>query len=313
MATFTLRRAFYALVTRSREYELHVANLDDVRTAAREFDAALQALPAGEEAEAAHIIQENPGEAQRLKENLRRMPDPEIKRFCNTVLVHRLLVPQRSVSYTTRLFEAFIQGITHFEDRNAGFNDAQPAYHRLFSCGPGDDSFRNTFQRCALDMPRSVRLDVRKRIETCYIERLLYDEIFRRVSLHFPAAPFDEPAQDDAHVRRMAVTHDDFRTCYPDIDIRVDVEYEGDRPFAMTVTRTTRNKITSVEAFQRTFWMQDAYDAIVECTRSTELRTWRKAQTYAHEEPWKQRMRDVRAEPFPPQPTTRVDPFTAFD
>ena len=82
------------------------------------------------------------------------------------------------------MFEAFIQGITHFENKNYGIRDAQPSYHRLFSCGPGDTPFRTTFQRCAVGMGRAERLDVRKRIETCYIERLIHDDIYRHSPRH---------------------------------------------------------------------------------------------------------------------------------
>ena len=142
---------------------------------------------------------------------------------------------------------------------------------------------------------------------------MIYDDIYGKVSLHFPAAPFDDNTQDVAHEQRMTVTREDFRTCYPDIDIKINMDYEADMPFLVRVTRITRGKVTSTEEFKRSFWMDGAYDAVVECTRSTELRTWHKGQTYAREVPWKQRLREVQVNPFPPPLTPHVSPFTNFE
>lgn len=70
-----------------------------------------------------------------------------------------------------------------------------------------------------------------------YIERLIYDEIHKQYS-----SKNESPTQDDGHIFRMKLTKDDFETCFPNIEIDVDVDHEDNFPVKLTIDRRHKNK-----------------------------------------------------------------------
>jgi len=283
---------------------MNVTDVDTVRKSVREFEHALDALPPEDMPEAYHIVGENPGEPQRLKENLRRIHDPVIKRFCIACLCRiaarrtQRVCSKRSSRASRILKTKIMASGTPSPPTIAYFRAVLgiPRFAPPFSGAPSvwvalkDWTFASASKRATSNASSTMT--------------------FTGIP---PAMPFDDNTQDDAHHQRMLLTHEDFQTCYPDVNIHIHIDYEADRPFLVRMTRFTRGKVTSVEEFKRSFWMNGAYDAVVECTRSTELRTWRKAQTYSKETSWKKRVREVRVDPFPPPLTPHVSPFTSFD
>jgi hypothetical protein len=143
----------------------------------------------------------------------------------------------------TRVFEQFIKGITYFSEQETGQEEV-PIYHRLFSCGPGDDPFRQTYLQCTSGMDKNRWSDVKKRIERCYIERLIYDQIFKDQTLHFPAVGTEDPSQNDAHIARIRLTRDDFKSCFPRTEIRVELSYDNHSiyPIELAIIRSTTKK-----------------------------------------------------------------------
>jgi hypothetical protein len=69
--------------------------------------------------------------------------------------------------------------------------------------------------------------DVSKRIKNCYIERLIYEQMYLK-NIKFKlntSSEYTQPIQDEAHTNWLKQTSEDFNTCYPDISIKVNLKY----------------------------------------------------------------------------------------
>ena len=190
----------------------------------------------------------------------------------------------------TLLFQEFIKGITYFASQESSIS---PIYHRLESCGRGDDAFRKSFQQCHLNMTKDDRQTVKKKIETCYIERLIYNEMYMYQTLHFPQVGHEQHSQDKEHVYRLfEVTRRDFKSCFPNLDIAVKLEFEQHMPVQLTITRLLKThkkrKRTSHEVYKKTVrhGIVPCYIPIVECWRRTDINTYVKTQGYVANKPW---------------------------
>lgn len=158
---------------------------------------------------------------------------------------------------------------------------ATPVYHRLASCGParGGAVHRATHLRCDADgLPDDQRARNAQRILTCYLERLIYDDMFRTQSLHFPATLVQaaaDPAQDEGHRHWLDVTRSDYRSCFPSEDLGVDLVYHGQFPVSLTVRGVGddgRELWRDVYVRQLVYEPENVprYDALVTCSRRTE-------------------------------------------
>lgn len=230
-------------------------------------------------------------EMTRIVQKLRSMAkgDPDIRGYHDRIFSKLFDIGKHIPTDTTRIFGLFIKGITYYRYQSSV---EVPVYHRLYACGPGDDAFRKTFQQCTPDMPREQRNDVRKRIETCYIERLIYDELFKYYTLHFPIDATDEGVtQDEGHQHRLQVTKDDFRSCFPNLDISVDVEYDMHWPVSVRIKRYVHGTIVSIEMYRRhiTFEVTGTkhYEDVVYATRKTKDHTYIRNQSFDHVPSWK--------------------------
>jgi len=153
----------------------------------------------------------------------------------------------------TEIFDEFVKGITLFNhDLPAQPIDA-PAYHRPKSCGPRSSPDR----KCAIDDGPS-ELEINKKLAfTCYIERLIYNEIHTRYNLYFPPnSSFDiYSAQDEGHVAKIKRVCNDFETCFPNIKIVVELGFDKiedlEYPSSCRIIQTSKrlNQLVSSELF----------------------------------------------------------------
>jgi len=186
-----------------------------------------------------------------------------------------------------RIFELFIEGITYFKHQPNNANKL--VYHRLASCGDGTQAFRNTFNRCT-NITKNRR-QVKARIETCYIERLIYAEIFKKQTLVFPKTMTNtehDHKQDKGHENWLEQTHEDFKTCFPKTNIRVQVsEYLGKWPTKCTIIREKNGKI-SKEEYVKTVYNREVktYGRPVDCKLFTGIQTKYKVQSFEKEDRW---------------------------
>lgn len=85
--------------------------------------------------------------------------------------------PERHFNfYPTRIFNDFIKGITRFKGETPTTGE-QPDYHRNKSCGSRKIPPKTTFAYVATDTPQ-IRREKLKALETCIIERKIYDSIY---------------------------------------------------------------------------------------------------------------------------------------
>ncbi len=126
--------------------------------------------------------------------------------------VFRGLLPDiQNIKHTqqvTRVFNAFVRGITYFErEGEAVSHRYQPVYHRLGSCPPrGRDN-----PRCLPENTTNTR-----RVKKDYIERCIYDSLWSRFV----------GTQDAGHLVWLQNTKQAYRTCFPDVDLDVRVDYD---------------------------------------------------------------------------------------
>lgn len=129
-----------------------------------------------------------------------------------------------------------------------------------------------------------------------YIERLIYDRIYVPQGM---TSPGDLPRRESTEV--------DFHTCFPGIQLRVDVQFGvRDMPIACRITRLRMTNgggakevpvATSTEVFRRTvvsgWWGAHlTYAPVVDCVRVTHGgRTYGKAQSFEREQPWREAVR----------------------
>lgn len=253
--------------------------------------------------------------------------------FMDRVLGTQLCILKQPPTVSiTRIFEQLIKGITYFADQDVAVATTstssktsktsskrhQLIYHRLFACGDGSDAFRQTHLTChQYGMSKEQRDVVKARIWRCYVERLIYDDLYRNMQSDAVFMTTSEDAttpiagnairhQDPGHSDFLSKTHHDFQTCYPCLEVRVTVDYDyhyayGLRmPSAVRVTRIAKcgtaldgKRATSTEVYERDVSVHPItgvreYVANVVCRRYTlEGNEYFKAQSFdSGEQSW---------------------------
>ncbi len=190
--------------------------------------------------------------------------------------------------YVSIAFEKFIRGITYFYHPTDRI--VYPIYHRLASCGPVMDQTYDTFHRCYTSNPNNE--EAKKRIWTCYIERLIYDCMIKDMTLHMPSKGTEPPQQDRGHREWLRKTKADFRTCYPNTTIHVTIpRYESGVPCELSIVVKRHRTIIERLHFVRNLQHLDVpmaadYDPIVECHRYIGYKHYFKVQEFYTEVPW---------------------------
>jgi len=227
--------------------------------------------------------------------NLRRIvkavKDRRAESMYSTVFANLLeFHPATTATRTTAIFDQFVKGITVFS------HDAQPgaiAYHRDASCGSRRltrQEYKDTRSCRVTHTGEQLRLN-KRRIRRCYVERLLYDRIYNEHALFFPDAWDQESAQDRGHRGMLEDVRRDFESCFPNVDIAVDVRFtDGGVPVALTVTSSskrlaqtlcvehyvrTTNRVRDVETYE------DIYTERVVCVMETPAARKHKVQWFS--------------------------------
>lgn len=123
------------------------------------------------------------------------------------------------------LFDEFIKGITYFSNQQR-YNVIQPAYHRESSC-----SRKGTPNKKCTSQDRKDSLD----IERCFIERLIYDELWNHMM---------SSQQDIDHLNWLQDTKNAFKSCFPDTDIAVVLtRFHDNFPICVEIFKKTGSKV----------------------------------------------------------------------
>ena len=181
---------------------------------------------------------------------------------------------------TTAIFKKFIKGITYFRDQK---DNAKPIYHRLHSCGPYEDTHRLGNLICTKNLTKAEIRRRRKLIERCYIERLIYNEIYKNTILYFPPSGVQDPSQDMGHVFRMDLTQKDFETCFPNIKYKVEVSLPDMIPEKLTITKTKNNK-EEIYEYTKSYTIVEfgnkKYDPITVCMKTIDNKKYIKISSF---------------------------------
>lgn len=206
--------------------------------------------------------------------------DAQLRAFHDRIFKNVLKFSNHVPRKITKIFDAFIQGITYFEYENP---TQEPVYHRLASCGSGTDAFRKLHQQCTRDMDKIRKNQVKRNIEKCYLERQIYDAIFKEFELSFGT---DDPSQDEGHRHRMEETRKDFHSCFPNVDLKVQVKFDSQMPTSLIITKSVNGVVKVREEYKKDIILDRAfggksYDRFVECRKITQNAEYVRVQTYS--------------------------------
>jgi hypothetical protein len=278
---------FYGVASEVRAIELSSSpvSLDVLKTLLKRFEKDLS--KAGDDI-LPEFIDYHYNEIARISRVMQTIKDPVITGYHDRIFKNTFGMTKRVPTNLTRVFEAFIRGVTLFyhqlpEDPVV----FTPVYHRLQACGPGDDAFRKEYQQCTDLMDTRTRADVRQRIQTCYIERLIYNELYKVMSLHFPIQGTDGIEQDEGHRYRLDLVREDFKTCFPNLDIEISVDFDMHLPVSLTIVRKIRGATSSTETYTRTLVFDPVfggkkYTDDVQVVRKTDKYTYTHVQTFTN-------------------------------
>lgn len=233
--------ALFFLVREHKSLELGIGSLDKFK---RAFKAFASELSVANEADIAYVMDMHYEALSKVKVFLKEnhLGNAHLKRLHDDVFITRLGMPKsKTPSTVTKLFEEFIKGITYFRHQNDPSNPV-PIYHRFYSCG--------NHLICAMGLSAVEKKRRRALIERCYLERLIYDVLFRHETLHFPLNTENvEHKQNEGHMFRMDLTREDYETCFKGHSVEVDIEYSGRFPLTLKVTRKKNGKVLYVEEY----------------------------------------------------------------
>lgn len=181
-------------------------------------------------------------------------------------------------SRVTTMYNEFLKGITVFQS-NVDIRENEPAYHRSRSCPPRGNI--NLICDAATDP------ETRRKVELCYIERLIYDAIWLKVMYNI--------AQDEGHINWLRDTKDAFIKCFPYYsDVKVNVEFQesdtnlllqqGEVPYALDIEWLDANgSVVKIETYTKFNNLVD-----VDCRKEEGEFIYEKLSSYSNESSWNQ-------------------------
>ena len=279
-----IENTFWNLAMNVQKFLCEIGKLEEVKVSAR---ALINRLQAYHDVEKNTFIDKHYEQLSRIKYFLIKKPDPTVRSIHDKLFVNLLNFPKNPPLRITRVFEDFIQGITYF--RKETVHGEQPIYHRLTSCGPGTNAFRTRYNQCNNGMSKKAKQLSKTRIQTCYIERLIYDKLYNTQTLFFPARGNSVSSQDQGHLNWLEQTKADFKTCFPNIDIVVELnDFDGLMPSKLTIIRRKKNGNSSREVYIKDIIHGEikTYDVFVQCSLFANNKEKRKVQRFEKEEKW---------------------------
>jgi hypothetical protein len=198
--------------------------------------------------------------------------------FSNTFRISR--INARFSRLPTAIFAEFVKGITFFQSDVTPTLET-PAYHRPLSCGSGDLTFREKF---VIDASMSdIVVNRRKRaLRTCYIERMVYNNIYEYV--------LDK--QDTGHRVELQQLERLYQDYYPGHKLTVDTN--------IGIGQLTPTFLIILDSYDdNKFHVEETYEKLADevlCTRKLlrnsgrsspfEVKKETKTQSFALEVPW---------------------------
>jgi hypothetical protein len=157
----------------------------------------------------------------------------------------------------THVFEDFIKGITFFNNEIENIKKI-PIYHRSASCGNSSEDFKKKYFQC-YNTNTSEEIEIKKNhIFKCYLERLIYDDMFRILTMHFPTnLTNQELKQNKGHLFQISERAKNFNKCFLGINIIIDIDYDNNFPIILKISYIKDNNIIKKEIFMKTTYIDE--------------------------------------------------------
>lgn len=152
----------------------------------------------------------------------------------------------------TITFENFVKGITYFSDEKENKNQI-PIYHRAASCGNKKKNFRDMISK-----KNMLEEEKKKHIFKCYLERLIYDDMYRHLILHFPKnMDTQQLTQNRGHLHQLNHRAKNYYNHYLGEDIKIEILYDNLFPSMLIIYYTKNNETQKVERYLKTTYIDD--------------------------------------------------------
>lgn len=186
-----------------------------------------------------------------------------------------LFVEEQKQYKSSLVFVKFIEGITSFANERP-YNMKDLIYHRNGSCSKNATA---NFD-CVATKNRSHRMSNTHLIEKCFLERLIYDQLW----LHIEQVP-----QNIGHVEWLEKTRLAYRSCVPFGHIEIKIEQYKIMPEKLEIKKYIKDVCVDVETYTKR-WnaILGEYHDDVYCIKRKPLINggYTKNQTYAGVTPW---------------------------
>ncbi len=157
----------------------------------------------------------------------------------------------------TRIFGEFVKGITFFSNQDE-HKESIPIYHRAASCGDSSNDFRKRFLQCYGDNSYNVIKEKKEHIYRCYLERLIFDNMFIQAFTYQSKVPIE---QNKGHKFQLTERGHNFNSCFLGIKIDIKIDYKNNYPIVLYVYfRNTNGNIIKSEEFKRILHYDDIYE-----------------------------------------------------
>lgn len=161
----------------------------------------------------------------------------------------------------TITFENFVKGITYFSDEKENKNQI-PIYHRAASCGNKRKNFRDLISQNYISEEEK-----KKHILKCYLERLIYDDMYKHLTLHFAKnMNTQELIQNIGHLLNQ-----NYYNHFLGEDIKIELLYDNLFPSILNVYYLKNNVLQRTERFLKSTYIDDydntQYSNNVYCTK----------------------------------------------
>ena len=181
----------------------------------------------------------------------------------------------------TALYHAFCKGITYFDEEN-GSELGWPYYHRERSCGPRNLTLTQKYELIRNNARRQWK---EIRINMCYLDRKIYNEIYKTCLFK----------QNTEHLHEFKDTERLYQDYYPGKSIDVQIGFNRDiYPIELNITyHDSRAGETVIERYTRQIitHVPLTYSTVILCHKqvrraNTNVQFYKKAQTESREEQW---------------------------
>ena len=157
----------------------------------------------------------------------------------------------------SHVFEDFIKGITYFSDELENKKKI-PIYNRAASCGNSSEDFRKKYLQCYnTNIPEEIEKK-KEHIFKCYLERLIYDDMFRNLTFHFPKNLTEqELKQNNGHIFQLSERAKNFNKFFDNIELNIDIKYDNNFPIILDINYFKNNILIKKEIFMKTTYIDE--------------------------------------------------------